>query len=575
MTWAEHADRAGRTPAWMVEVDLDWIADGSVVATNPDGTLCYRTPATTVQGSFTVGVKTRRWISSNVRPMPELPAIPCISAVSISAEELRIGKGLGLFGQISISLIDFTDDDRRAEDPFVTDSSRTGLNLSAGTYLTKLLARNPYWSNRPIRITEGWATDGIWHPTDTITHYFFVRDVQGPSDGQMKITAAGPLQLTNLSEAEVPATSEGVLAADITNAATSATIADPVIAATYPASGVCRMGDEVMNFSRSGQALTLTRARYNTIADAHSQDDSIQLCAVYLNQDLVVILQDLLVTYAGVSSSLLDLAGWAIEQAAWLHNYVLSGVISQPTKVLDVARELLEASGAVLWWDDQTSLVRLRAIRPALTSAAHWTDAHHLLKPPMVKTDMAERVSRCDVCIDLRSADQDANKASSYRARVIGVSKGAGPTEHQKEKLKLIASRWLASNQASLAVRASYLITDQLRNGRRTIVAEVPARSAARQLGDVVTIQSRDIVDRTGAVANVRTMVIKRETTALGSRYRYTLERLNDANRFAFLCPVGLPNYSSASDAQRDPGWFLAPANHGPFDADNPAYVLG
>ena len=575
MTWADHAGQNGTIPAWIVEVDLDWIDDAGVTATNPDGSLCYRTPATTDQGTLPVVTRTRRWQSANVRPIPELPAIPCISSVAITAEELRIGKGLGSFGQISITLADFTDNDRRSEDPFPADVSRAGLDPSAGSYLTKLLARNPYWSNRAIRIIEGWATNGVWISGDTIVHQYFVRDVQGPTSGSMKITAAGPLQLTNLTEAEAPATSEGVLAADITNVATAASISDAVIAGDCPASGHARIGEEIVAFTRSGQALTLTRAKYGTAADAHQADDTIQVCAVYVAEDLVDIIADLLTTYGGVDPALLDLAGWATEQATWLRLYSLSAIVSQPTKVLDVVRELLEASGSVLWWDDTAGLVRFRAIRPALTSVATWTDRLHLLSPPVVASDMGERVSRCDVCIDLRSGVNDPDMASSYRARVVGVSRGAGPTEHKTEKIKLIASRWLAANQSSLAVRASYLVTDQLRDGRRTIVVDVPARMAARQLGDVVTVQSRDIVSRTGAVASVRCMVVKRETSALGSRYRFTLERLTDANRFIFLCPTGVPTYASATAGQRDPGWFLAPANHGPFGPSDPAYVLG
>lgn len=573
--WGRHADRAARTPCMVVEIDLDWIDDGGVTATNPDGSLCYRTPATTDQGTFTVTTKTRKYQTSSVRPIPELRAIPCVESVKLGTDEVKIGRGLGYFGSAAITFRDFVDDDSRAEDPFSTDASRTGLDLTAGTYLGKLLERNPWWTNRAVRIHEGWATSGKWWPTQVITHNFFVRDVQGPNDGKVTITVVGPLQLVNLTDAEAPAPSEGVLEADILAAATSARIYDPVLAAEYPASGYVRIGDEVMSYARSGQDLTLTRGEFGTIAEGHNADDSIQVCLRYESQPLTTIVSDLLTTYGGVDPALIDTATWASEQSTWLSLYLLSGTVSQPTKVLDLVQELLEASGSILWWDDQEGLIRFKAVRPALVSAATWTDSFHLLSRPVVRTEAADRVSRCDVAIDLRSADKDPKNLSSYRARVVGVPAGEEATQHGSPKVRVIASRWLSASQGTLAIRASWLVTSQLRDGRKTIMVEVSAKDATLGIGEVVSLQSRDFIDRTGTRATVRGIVIKREPILTGSKYRYTLERMAYAARYIYLCPTGLPNYTSATAAQRDPGWFLADTGGVAFGPDDPAFVLG
>lgn len=575
MTWADHAARIERTPCWVIEVDLDWIDDAGVTATNPDGTLCYRTPATTDQGTLPVVTKTRRWQSANVKAIPELDAIPCVASVRLGGDEVKIGRGLGYFGSATITLADFEDDDARAEDPFASHASRTGLNLAAGTYFGKLLARNPWWINRPIRITEGWVTDGVWHAADALVHRFLVRDVQGPNDGKLTINAVGPLQLLNLDDAEAPRASEGVLAGDISAVATTATIHDATIAADYPASGWVRIGEEIAAYTRTGQTLTLTRGAFQTVADTHAGDDLIQWVLRYDAVPLVDIIEDLLTTYGGVDPALLDLAGWATEQNSWLSLYDLSGTVSQPTKVLDLVQELLEASGSILWWDDQAGLVRFKAVRPALLPSATWTDAFALLSRPQARTDVAERVSRCDVAIDLRDPTQDPKRASSYRVRVVGLPQGEEATQHGSAKVRLLATRWLTSAQLGLAKRASWLVTSQLRDGRRTIVVEVSAKDATVGIGDVVAITSRDLMDRRGVPETVRGVVVKREPVAMGSRYRYTLDRTTNSARYIYLCPTGLPTYASATPAQRDPGWFLAPAGGAAFGPNDPPYVLG
>src|SRR5687767_4561436 len=99
MTWASHAQRTERTPCTVVEVDLDWIDAEGVLAVNPDGSLCYRTPATTSQGDLPRTTRTRRWMTATQRPIPELGAIPCLRSAKISPEEVRLGRGLGYFGQ--------------------------------------------------------------------------------------------------------------------------------------------------------------------------------------------------------------------------------------------------------------------------------------------------------------------------------------------------------------------------------------------------------------------------------------------------------------------------------------------
>lgn len=574
MTWATHAAQPVRTPILVVEVDLDWIADGSVTAVNGDGSLCYRTPATTSQGDVPLTTRTRRWMTSMARPIPELGAIPCLASARIAAEEVRVGRGLGFFGQVTIDLVDFVDDDRR-EDPFYTDPSRDGIDHAAGTYFGKLMARNPWWTGHRLQVIEGWATDGVWHATDAITHRYFIRDVQGPSDGRVQVTAAGPLQLLNLGDIEAPAPSQGVLELDIGETDAAARIQDPVIAEDYPAAGLVRIGDEVLLYARSGQDLALTRGRFGTVAGEHRAGDSIQRCLQYADTPIVGIIADLLTTYGGVAPALLATDEWAEEQAQWLSLYRLGGVVSQPTKVLDLVQELLEASATILWWDDARGQVRLRAVRPAVQPTGTWGDRFHLLGPPAVKRDLGERVSRTDVLLDLRSADRDPKDASSYRVRLLGLDQGESATEHGSPQVRLIATRWIATDQIALAARAAFQVTAQLRDGRQTIVVEVGAKDANRQIGDVIEIVSKDIVDTTGQPMRTRTIVIRREAIRPGSTYRYTLERVPFGGRFAFLTDLDTPDYPDAAGYQRDPGGFFAPADGSGFGPANPPYRFG
>jgi len=581
MTWQTVAAEPSRVPVQIVEVDLDYVENGP--ATMASGALGYKTPHTTDDAGTSgleVTTKTRRWMSRHVTPVGTLSAVPCVSSISISSEEIRVARGLGFFGQATVSLVDFVDDDRE-EDPFFDDVSRAGVNHQSGTYFGKMVARTGgYWSGRAIRIIEGWLEDGVYNSSNSLTRNYLIRDIQGPVGGRFTITCAGPLQLLNLDQKQAPAASRAKLTVDITDVATSlpaASVDDPD--SVMPSDGYIRIGDEVIKAVLSGSTWTLTRGQFSTTEEAHTNGDTIQPCLYYENDDITDILQDLLETQAGIDSSLLDLAGWAIEQDKWLRLYNLTGIVSEPTKVMDLVQELLEISACLLWWDDATGKVTLKALRPALATDHTITDAYHLLGHVTTSRRMEDRVSSLDVLMVMTSATAQIDEAGSYRIRVVGQSLGAGDLEHKSAKIQQIATRWLDRAQTAVAIRASYQTAKQLENGRVTYSFETSAKDAWLQLGDIVDIQSADLIDTEGAVVTTRAMVVKRDIVQTGSKYRYVAEQFVFSGRFAYVTDalVGslpFPDYDNATADQRDPGWFLSDTD-GTLPNGDPPYLLG
>jgi len=386
------------------------------------------------------------------------------------------------------------------------------------------------------------------------------------------------------SQVQVPATSRCKLAVDLTDSATSIAfdlVDDPdgVLPTGSDPDLYVRIGDEIIKFSLAIGAWTLTREQFSTIKDAHSSGDTIQPCLYYENEDITDIIQDLLEVQAGVDPDLLDLAGWAIEQDKWLRLYNLSGIISEPTKAMDVVQELLEISACLLWWDDQDGIVKLKALRPALSDDETITDAYHNLGQVTTSRRMEDRVSSLDVLMVLTNGAAKIDEVASYKIRVLGDSIGAGIYQHRTAKNKQIATRWLSRSQTAIAIRASFQTAKQLENGRVTHSFEVAAKDAWLKLGDVVSIESRNLTDTEGEVLPTRAMIIKRDISAMGSKYRYVAEAFPYDGRFAYVTPalVGslpFPVYADATADQRDPGWFLSDTD-GTLPNGDPPYLLG
>ena len=176
--------------------------------------------------------------------------------------------------------------------------------------------------------------------------------------------------------------------------------------------------------------------------------------------------------------------------------------------------------------------------------------------------------------MDLRSGSADATDPASYRMRLVGESAGEAASEHGSPQVRLLASRWFSADQVGLALRASAQLTSQLRDGRQTIAVEVAAKDAARGIGDVVDLLTRDLVDRRGEPLRTRAIVVRREAAVPGSRYRYLLERTPFDGRFAFMTDRDCPAYDQAAAWQRDPGAFMS-AGGRPFAPTDPPYLMG
>ena len=77
--------------------------------------------------------------------------------------------------------------------------------------------------------------------------------------------------------------------------------------------------------------LTITRAQYNTEAQAHEAGDRAQLCLVYSGIDPADIVYDLLVTYASVPAAYITLADWQAETAKHGPRVVIAAPAALPT----------------------------------------------------------------------------------------------------------------------------------------------------------------------------------------------------------------------------------------------------
>ena len=94
--------------------------------------------------------------------------------------------------------------------------------------------------------------------------------------------------------------SNGRLAGSIDNSTTAATLTPTGLGnEEYPASGhICLGGKEIVSFTRSGDALTVTRGQLGSTAHSHNAGDRAQLVLYFDGDDVADIIHYLFTEHA-------------------------------------------------------------------------------------------------------------------------------------------------------------------------------------------------------------------------------------------------------------------------------------
>lgn len=570
-------DTVGREPIAIIEID------------QPQCSLVYGTsPCTAVLGTtgdhkclntFTSCQDTANYNPVDtvtlrlVTPRSNLPKdlgtlIPCLRDYSTSPGTIRIDDGLGKRASVSATVQDFPYHDRLVDkyaSERVTGAAQAdGVGYDPaerGTFWTKWLRRNPFYQGYAMRVREGYVGQALGAMR---TRHYVLERIDGPdSAGTVRITAKDVLKLADDDRSQVPAPSDGRLDSAINDSTTSATLTPAGIGnSDYPASGLIRIGDELMDFTRSGDSLTITRGVRGTAADSHDADDTVQLCYTMSDSTLSDVLDDVFQNYTPIEASWIPKTDWDDEVSEWLTGFELTGEITEPTGVSEVTATLLKQSLCFMWWDEYGQEIKLRAFKPPQADEGGVTelnDDEHLIMNSVAYTRQPERRrSRVYVYYDIIDPTTDRNEPANYR-KLRGVVDADAESDNEFGETRvqnIFAPFWDETNTAATVALANRKLA-RLRNTPEMVEFSVDAKDRTLGMSAVVDLSHRNGVDLTGAVEARRYQVTERNEVEPGHRVRYKVQNYEFAGRYCFITENSYPDYPSATDAQRANGGFI------------------
>lgn len=491
-----------------VEIDIDYcsLTYGTSPCTASVGVTgtkkCFNSLKTCQdRANFTNSPETLRFGTNT-----DFDALPYLEGFSFSPSKISLGKNMGIRASLTVTLTDHPHSD--AGDGYDKYISDRGVDpYSKGTHWGKFRARQPYLRARELRLIQGTQGQDI---ADMETRTFTIEGFNGPNrDGKYTITAKDNLKRADSDRALYPTLSPGSLIADITDSATSATLSPTGIGdSDYPASGYVTIGGkEICSFTRSGDVLTLTRAQYNTEAIAHSGGDRVQVAKEYVAQDPADVLYDLFVNGAGIDASNITLSEWQTETADF-YGRVISALIPEPTPVRELASEIIEQCGLMVWWDDLEPEIRLRVLRAIPTDALRFDDTKILQGSLQITEQPKERVSRVETYYGMRNPVESVTNKDNYRASELYIDTEA--EQNDGKAIRQIFSRWIAVGGSAAAERVNTLIIGMFREAPRKFTFNIYRHSdQAPKMGDGCIISDPMLQDDEGNLLDVPAQILR------------------------------------------------------------------
>lgn len=441
-----------------------------------------------------------------------IECIPSIVDWSVSPAIISLGEDLGLRAEMRVTFKDHPwSDTGPGGDKYLAD--RTYDPFAQGTFWGKWRSRVQFLRGRNIRLYVGYEGQTL---AQMETRHFIVESFNGPTvNGTFTITAKDPLKLLDGDRAQAPMPNNGFLVSDITDVATSFTLSPAGVGnGEYPTSGYMNIGGaEIVEFTRSADVVTLvSRGQLGTTAKAHSAQDRAQVVLYYSGDDPADIIYDLMVNYAGIDPTWINLEDWQFETENFLRR-VFSATIADPTSVKKLITELVQQAALSIWWDDINQQIRLRVLRAISTEAQQIGEDVIQRGSFGTQEQPDKRVSQVWIYYGQRNPLTKLEEEDNYRSLAITIDSDA-EVNYGSPAIKKILSRWIASGGRTVATRVGDIILGRYKNPPRRFNFNLLRDALPIEAGQGYQVKWWTIQDETGSPTTAPIQITRVEPKA-------------------------------------------------------------
>ena len=281
-----------------------------------------------------------------------------------------------------------------------------------------------------------------------------------------------PAKLADDDSAEYPPRSTGVLSASLASGSTPTSIdivtdrtTEYDIQSFEPSFSAIRIGDEIIKYTTVATITGGVRLsgltfggfdQYSTTRSDHDAGYKVQKCAYFKAMRPIDVFVVLLEDGAGIDSSYIPYSEWESEAVTWIAGFRLTRLVCEPEGVKKHFDELMpQTSTWAIWWDEESSLIRYRCVRPPDIDevVGTMTDDANIISGSVQCLDDSDRLLN-EVYVTMGQVDptKKLDDVGNYRTGFVTVNADSqGANETNSRKSKTIWGRWHpTSNMAEL-----------------------------------------------------------------------------------------------------------------------------
>tara|TARA_R110002153_G_scaffold50989_1_gene143409 strand:- start:566 stop:2326 length:1761 start_codon:yes stop_codon:yes gene_type:complete len=509
------------------------------------------------------------------------PSIPILRTVRTEPTRINLGavreneSPFGLRGTISVTLNDF--EFRNQFGDFYADERTVQGSLGR-----LLLA----WIGEAVPQLELYlytGTDADASLADMTIRRYDVTNISPPSGGSWTISAIDPLARAERKKAQFPPATDLRLQSDIDATTTSISVAglETDVSKVMGNDGFFygRLGSEIVRYTAyTGSAgiwalSGVVRGVLGTIADEHSVDDGLQRVGHYERILYWQMVYDLLTNHTTIPSSLIPYAtDWTSEGESWLSTLAGTGTFTEPRAVSEICAEAMRDGMFSIWWDEREQEIKMLALRQPVQPPKTFTERNAIVTSALKRTP-DDRRTRVTIYYDRRDPTESLTETRNYRQQRIRIdaeAEGANFADGTVRNL-IWYSPLLRTDLNAVLVQASFL--QRYRTTPRYLDLQLAEKDASISVGDVIYVESHDILDSLGYATTEPWQVIEWEEVEPGFSYRVLVQSFILYERPAFIMANDAPNFSDATDAQKLNACYIS-ENDGTMPDGSVGYVI-
>lgn len=539
-----------RIPVVLVKIYLDFCLNSFGTAPcTATGTPCYNTFFTCKdKTNYSKTSKEYKFTSADA-PLPFPGPRPYVLDVQYLPTEIK--DNFTISGRVNITLADEPDTDIGI-DPYV--SQRTSVQ---GTFWKKLIARNPNYRGRKIEIYEGFL--GL---EETEFEKKFTGKIENIKIADGKVTIEAIDLLRYLAEIEIPEKINCKLVSDITEtdiAITLTTVAD------LDDSGYVIIGEEIIQYTgkntSTNQITGCTRGAFNTTPSSHSANDKVGKVRYYAPQNPFDILLEMLTVDADLDTQYINLDEFNYWKSWPAEDIDFSGIITEPTKLSTLYFEIVDLLDCKSWIAENLKItIRRNLPNEPSREYGEITDEKNIIDGSCsVNLNEKSRITRISLYWDKNVLGKIDDVKEYNRLDVAIDADSESENGYGDVKEKKIFCRWLRPGLATEETLAQFITNFLARRffrqtkAQQIISCSVEIKDLDIHTGDWVKMTTDELLTEDGSNFNrIPFQVIKRERKK--EKIDLTLIKVAE-KKICFITPSGYPDYTNASESQREYGF--------------------